>query len=62
MCSILKVSRSSYYSWLKSGPSKRWQANEHIMFFIQKIFEASYKSYGAPRIKKEIREVQIFYF
>ncbi len=60
MCSILKVSRSSYYSWLKSGPSKRWLANEHIMFFIQKIFEASYKSYGAPRIKKELEKYRYF--
>lgn len=60
MCSILKVSRSSYYSWLKSGPSKRWLANEHITFFIQKIFEASYKSYGAPRIKKELEKYRYF--
>lgn len=60
MCSILKVSRSSYYSWLKSSPSKRWLANEHIMFFIQKIFEASYKSYGAPKIKKELEKYRYF--
>jgi len=56
MCHILKVSRSSYYNWLKCSPSKLWLANERIMFFIQKIFEDSYESYGAPRIKKELEK------
>jgi len=56
MCHILKVSRSSYYNWLKCGPSKRWLANERIMFFIQKIFEDSYESYGVPRIKKVLEK------
>jgi transposase InsO family protein len=56
MCSILKVSRSSYYNWLNCGPSKRWLSNERIMYFIQKIFQASYQSYGTPRIKKELEK------
>lgn len=60
MCSILKVSRSSYYNWLNCGPSKRWLANERIMFFIQKIFQASYQSYGTPRIKKELEKYGYF--
>ena len=60
MCLILKVSRSSNYNWLKCGPSKRWLANERIRFFIQKIFEDSYQSYGAPRIKKELEKYGYF--
>ena len=40
MCNILKVSRSSYYNWLKCRPSKRWLANERIMFSIQKNIQA----------------------
>ena len=53
---MLKVSRSSYYNWLKCGPSKRWLANENLMFFIQKIFKDSFESYGAPRIKEKLKQ------
>ena len=60
MCSILKISRSSYYNWLRCGPSKRWLANENLMFFIQKIFEDSYQSYGAPRIKERLKKYGYF--
>ncbi len=60
MCNVLKVSRSSYYNWLKCGPSKHWLANERIMFFIQKVFKESYESYGAPRIKKALEKYGYF--
>ncbi len=60
MCSILKISRSSYYNWLRCGPSKRCLANENLMFFIQKIFEDSYQSYGAPRIKEQLKKYGYF--
>ena len=54
MCKVLGVSRSSYYNWMQSGPSKRWQEDEIIMILISYIFNTSHQSYGAPRIKAEL--------
>ena len=55
MCTILKVSKSGYYKWLKSGPSKLWLENEKLALLIQSIFDDSYQSYGSPRIKEELQ-------
>lgn len=60
MCSILRVSKSSYYNWLKCGLSKQWLANERIMFFIKKIFSYSFECYEAPRIKEELKKYGYF--
>ncbi|WP_452598446.1 IS3 family transposase [Pontimicrobium sp. MEBiC01747] len=60
MCKVLQLSRSSYYNWLKCEPSKRWLANERIMFFIKKIFEVSFGSYGAPRIREDLKKYGYF--
>lgn len=54
MCKMLGVSKSGYYNWLKSGPSKRWLENEAISIEIHTIFKESFESYGAPRIKVEL--------
>lgn len=54
MCKMFKISRSGYYNWLKSSPSKGWLANEAISIEIQTIFKDSFESYGAPRITKEL--------
>ena len=55
MCSVLEVSKSGYYHWLKSGPSKLWQENQKLSSLIKDIFENSYQSYGSPRIKAELK-------
>lgn len=62
MCKVLKISRSSFYNWLKCGPSKRTLINERIMFFIKKIFEDSFSSYGAPRIREALKNHGYFVF
>ena len=54
MCEMLGVSKSGYYNWLKSGPSKRWLENQAISIEIHTIFKESFESYGAPRIKVEL--------
>lgn len=54
MCSTLGVSKSGYYNWLKSGPSKRWLENEAVSLEIHDIFQDSFESYGAPRIRIEL--------
>jgi putative transposase len=55
MCKVFKTGKSSYYSWLKIGPSKRWAASEDLLLRINNIFEYSSKTYGSPRIKEELR-------
>jgi hypothetical protein len=39
MCKVFKVRKSSYYQWLRNGPSKRWQENEKLLTEIMDIFE-----------------------
>ena len=51
---MLKVSKSGYYNWLQSGPSKRWLENEFLSSQIRTIFKESFESYGSPRIKAEL--------
>ena len=50
MCTVLKVSRSSYYRWFSQGPSKR--ALEHSLFagLIKNEFDTSKQRYGSTRI------------
>lgn len=55
MCEVFKVRKSSYYQWLKSGPSLRWQENEKLLREIMDIFEGSDQTYGSPRMTKELK-------
>ena len=55
MCRVFKISKSSYYHWLKSGTSRRWLENEELLVRIKSIFEYSLKTYGSPRIKEELQ-------
>lgn len=55
MCRVFKIGKSSYYSWLKNGPSKRWIENEQLLVKINEIFTASTQSYGSPRIAVELK-------
>lgn len=55
MCKVFKVRKSSYYSWLKNGPSQRWKENEALLVEIMDIFKRSHKSYGSPRMTHELR-------
>jgi transposase InsO family protein len=50
MCKVLKVSRSSYYSWLTRKPGKRDIENYDLSDRIKKIYESSKKTYGSPRV------------
>jgi putative transposase len=55
MCKVFKVRKSSYYGWLKNGPSARWKENENLLIEIMDIFEDSHETYGSPRITEELR-------
>jgi len=55
MCQVLKVTRSGYYAWCNRPMSKREQSNQVLLESIKKIFQASHKTYGSPRIYAYLR-------
>jgi transposase InsO family protein len=55
MCQVLQVSRSGYYAWRKRAPSARKMANQALVAEIKAIFPQYRKSYGSPRMTKELR-------
>lgn len=59
MCKVLKVSRSGYYKWLKSRPSKRELDNKVLTEQIRKIYQRSKHTYGSPRITSELHSLAI---
>lgn len=54
MCKAFKISRSGYYAWLHSKPSKRSIENKEITHQITLIHEDSRETYGSPRITKAL--------
>jgi transposase InsO family protein len=56
---MFEVSTSSYFMWMKTGPSERWKKNESLLVTIMDVFENSKSSYGSPRITKELRAMGI---
>ncbi len=55
MSAALRVSRSGYYRWLRAGPSPpRAQANQRLKKQILRVWEASGKRYGSPRIHRQL--------
>lgn len=55
MCKVLKVSRSSYYLYLKKKPSKRELENNKISKAIMDIHKASKYRYGAHKIHASLK-------
>ena len=53
---MLGVSRSGYYSFTKRLPSQRQQDEDKLMVKIQKVYEASRRTFGSPRIHAELKE------
>ena len=56
MCKVLKVSRSGYYKWLKSTPSKRSIENQSLLGRIRQIHQDSKQTYGSPRVAKALQK------
>ncbi len=54
MSKMLNVSRSGYYQFMKSKPSKQDCENERLLVKIKKIHEDSRQTYGSPRIHAEL--------
>lgn len=57
MCSALEVSPSGYYGWLRRPESTRRREDRRLEAEIRACFEASKRTYGSPRIGKDLREL-----
>lgn len=55
LCQALGVSRSGFYEWYGRSPSARERANERLTGHIRESFEASDRTYGSPRVWRDLR-------
>lgn len=51
MSQALGVGRSGYYAWRKGGVSQREKADQALVGEIQRVYQASRRTYGSPRIQ-----------
>jgi len=56
LCRVLEVSRSGYYAFEKRGPSKREASNRQLTAEIRAVHKKSRRTYGSPRIHRELRD------
>lgn len=54
MCRLLGVSASGFYEWLGRPPSARSLANARLLIRIREFFALSQRTYGSPRIWKDL--------
>jgi putative transposase len=54
MCRLLSVSRGGFYDWLYRGPSERAVHNERMLGLIRSSFEQSDRTYGSPRVWRDL--------
>jgi transposase InsO family protein len=56
MCRILGVSRSRYYAWRRRSKGPRQLENERLLERIKEAYKIGRRTYGSPRITKELKE------
>jgi transposase InsO family protein len=54
-CELLEVSRSAFYEWHKHTPSARQLADDELAERIQAIWDDSKRTYGWPRVHRQLR-------
>jgi putative transposase len=54
LCRVLGVSVSGYYACQKRPVSQRTQANQVLVTHIKAVHQASYETYGSPRVHAEL--------
>jgi putative transposase len=59
ICQMLQVSRSGYYQWRHRQPSRRQRANDVLVAHIKSAFEQSRRTYGSPRITRQLQRQNI---
>jgi transposase InsO family protein len=55
MCRALGVRRSGYYAWRGRVPGRRSAEDEHLLVRIRESYKMSRRSYGSPRVLKDLR-------
>ena len=55
MCRLYGVSRAGYYAWRGRGESVRAKADEQLWEHIERIYQASRRTYGSPRIHRALK-------
>ena len=55
-CRALGVSQSWFYKWRGRPPTPRQARRAQLTVVIQRVFDASGRSYGSPRVQAELRE------
>jgi len=55
MCRVLVVSRGGFYAWLDRAPSRRAHTDARLRVAIRAIHAESRRTYGSPRIHRELR-------
>lgn len=55
MCRLLGVSHSGFYGWFGRARSKRAQENSRLIRMVRESFELSDKTYGSPRVWRDLR-------
>ncbi len=56
ICRCLAVSRSGYYAWRRRSPSARVKQDARLKVEIAASHSASRRTYGSPRILRDLRE------
>lgn len=57
LCRAMKVQPSGFYAWLKRPPSKRKKEDDRLKIHIRAAHNKSRKTYGSPRVYKDLRAV-----
>jgi transposase-like protein len=57
VCRVLGVSESGFYAWLQRAPSARRQRDAELLVAIRASHARSDGTYGAPRVREDLREV-----
>ena len=56
MCKVIKVNRTSYYHWIKSGCIVK-KVDTQLNDFIQNIFIQGRNHYGTRRIREKLLQM-----
>jgi putative transposase len=57
VCGVLGVSRSAYYAWRDSGPSRREHQQAALTPLVRAVFWKHCRRYGARRIAEELADL-----
>jgi transposase InsO family protein len=59
MCTVLKVSTSGFYAWLRHVPSARDKKDERLKVLIGESFARSRRTYGSPRVHVDLADEHV---